>query len=409
MNLETKTTPWMIASLLAMTSIFGQSNQNQGACVPQQCVPQPPVCKPAKCCVPQVPQPPTVCAYNAPAEINVGCQGDIDFFASGSFLYWQPIQDNMDIGYTDNNLLLTPAAGTLTPSIQGAFIETDFSYQPGFKAGLGMNLQVDDWDGYAEYTRVHGSHSTSSNGPLATPSIFPTFGHPFFTNAAFGGQVYNTVNSKYGNNLDFIDAEMGRTYYVGKSLIFRSAWGARAAWILQNIHVRYNNITTALAADPTALIESFPSVLDVYQRSHSWAVGPRAGLTMDWMLGCNFRFIGSGYADVLYTKYKVQDKSVLTPRITHGTSLVGNPVSIIGFDRSMAVRSHLDFEMGFGWGSYFDNKNWHVDLSAKYGWQVFFDQNMFRMFTSATAIGYNEIPRGNLYVQGLTATARLDF
>ena len=97
MNLATKTMPWMVASLLAATSVFGQ-NQSQGACAPQQCVPQPPVCKPAKCCVPQNPQEPKMCAYNAPAEINVGCQGDIDFWASGSFIYWQPSQDNMAIG-----------------------------------------------------------------------------------------------------------------------------------------------------------------------------------------------------------------------------------------------------------------------------------------------------------------------
>lgn len=405
-----KTIPWMVASLLATTSIFGQNQKDQSGC----CVPPPPVCKPAKCCVTQAPQEPRVCAYNAPAEINVGCQGDIDIFVTGSFIYWQAMQDNMTIGLTDNNALLgLGTTGIQEPNIKGDFIESKFGFKPGFKVGLGLNLQTDDWDGYAEYTRVHGDTDTSSNGPLSTPSILATFAHPFLTlstgNLLGSGQVFNTVSSSYRNNLDFVDAEMGRTYYVGRRLIFRSAWGARGAWIQQNIHVRYNNITTAYATDPSTVIASLPSSLNVYQRSHSWAVGPRAGLMMDWMLGCGFRFFGSGYGDLLYTKYKLQDKSVLMPRITNTNVLVGQSVSIITKDRPRGIRAHLDMEMGLGWGSYFDNNNWHFDLSAAYGWQVFFDQNMFRHYTTASMIGSNVVPNGNLYVQGLTVTARLDF
>jgi hypothetical protein len=293
----------------------------------------------------------------------------------------------------------------------------DFRYQPGFKAGLGMNLQMDDWDGYVEYTRIHGTHSASSNGPLAnplTPSILATRGHPFLTSSSLGaGQLFNSAWGHYRNNLDFADVEMGRTYYVGKSLVFRSALGARGAWILQNFHVGYSNKTLAAARDASTLIVSLPSLFNVYQRSHSWAVGPRVGMMMDWMLGCGVRFFGSGYGDILYTKYKVQDKSVLLPRVnntgTNTTLLIGNPVSIITRDKVGLLRTHLDLELGLGWGSYFDNNNWHIDLSASYGYQVFFGQNMFREFESAGRIGGNFLPNGDLYVQGLTATARLDF
>jgi Legionella pneumophila major outer membrane protein precursor len=417
-----KTIPWMAASLLATTSIFGQTQKDASGC----CVPPPPVCKPAKCCVTQTPQEPIVCAYNAPAEINVGCQGDIDVFVTGSFIYWQASQDNMTIGLTDRtsetpfpfNPLFVPG-NFLNSTNSGNFIESKFDYKPGFKVGLGLNLQVDDWYGYAEFTRVHGDTDTSSNGPSANPadpSIFATFAHPFLTNASFNlgaGQLFNSVKSSYRNNLDFVDAEMGRTYYVGRQLIFRSAWGARGAWILQNIHVVYDNIAAVGEADDTDFIASLPSTVNVYQRSHSWAVGPRAGLTMDWMLGCGFRFFGSGYGDLLYTKYKLQDKTVLLPKVpgvNFATALAaGVPVSIITKDRPRGIRTHLDMEMGLGWGSYFDNNNWHFDLSAAYGWQVFFDQNMFRRFTDFGSVAFNIVPNGNLYVQGLTATARLDF
>jgi hypothetical protein len=75
------------------------------------------------------------------------------------------------------------------------------------------------------------------------------------------------------------------------------------------------------------------------------------------------------------------------------------------------LRTHLDLEFGIAWGSYFDNNNWHVDLSAGYGFQVFFNQNMFRWFASTYygSVAQSVSPNGNLYMHGLTASARFDF
>jgi hypothetical protein len=277
-----------------------------------------------------------------------------------------------------------------------------------------MNLQWDDWVGYAQYTRVHGDHDASSNGPsAANPSIFATWGSPYLLedSGLIAGQLYNTVHGSYRNNLDFVDVEMSRVYYVGKWLVFHSAWGARGAWITQNMHVRYKNTAAAQTTSVTGSIHSTPGDFNVYQRAHSWGLGPRMGLIMDWMLGCGFRFFGSGYGDILYTQYKIQDKSVFLPYITVGDVATGVPVSFITYEklRSM-LRAHLDFEMGLGWGSYITSTNdWHIDLSASYGFQVFFDQNMFRHFEDNVVVAFNTCPHGNLYVQGLTATLRLDF
>jgi hypothetical protein len=414
MHLSVKAMPWMTAFFLVSTPLFGNDEHQSKSCTTN-------VCNPVKCCTPQVPQEPLKCVYNAPAEIDVGCKGDIDVFGSASFLYWQPSQDNMDIGFVDQNvaaLIGIPTPSLPEASIRGNFIDMDFSYHPGFKVGLGMNLQKDDWDGYAEYTRVHGTSSTSSNGPSVgsnsagpIPAIFSTFGNQALL--FLGSVLYNTVSARYRNNLDFLDAEIGRTYYVGKSLIFRPAWGARAAWILQNIHVQYKNIQTVGSRDAVFLINSQPSIFDVFQNSHSWAVGPRMGLDMDWMIGWGFRFNGRGYGDLLYTQYAVRDKSILvltSPSIRPTPAAIpGVPVSVTTRDKPTGLRAHLDLELGLGWGRYFDCNKWHVDLSASYGWQIFFGQNMFRHYKSTEMVAFSTLPHGNLYVQGLTLTARVDF
>ena len=75
------------------------------------------------------------------------------------------------------------------------------------------------------------------------------------------------------------------------------------------------------------------------------------------------------------------------------------------------LRTHLDLELGIGWGSYLNKNKLYLDLSAGYGFQVFFDQNMFLhhaqplVFTPRYTLFYS----GNLYIQGLTASIKLDF
>lgn len=396
MNLLRKPIPWMLASFLVAASVFGQT-QPQTICTrpPIKSKPQP------KNCPLQEPVEPKVCAYNAPAEINIGNQGDYDFFTSLSFIYWQPTQDNMNVAMVDD---WSCALDALNGGFKGSFVEMDFDYKPGFKVGMGMNLQHDHWDGYAEYTRVHGRHSVHSNGSNNGPafgSVFATRGHSY---TLYNSQVFQSVNASFRNNLDFVDAEMGRKYYVGTNLLFRSAFGVRGAWILENLATHYQTQLTVATpynySQPPSSVA--PSTVDVYSRSHSWAVGPRVGLTMDWVFGAGVRFFGSGYGDILYTKYNLKDKSVYT-------NVHGNTTSFITHDRVGVLRTHLDLEMGFGWGTYFDNNNWHFDLSAGYGMQVFFDQNMFREFQEHYVVGKNFAPNGNLYIQGLTVSARLDY
>jgi hypothetical protein len=348
--------------------------------------------------------------YNAPSLIKV-C-GGWDFFASASFIYWQPIQDNMEVGLTNINPLATTALGAGTnQSTEGSFIQMNFSYKPGFKVGLGMDFDFDNWDSYAEYTYLHGTHHTSSNGPT-DGFIFPTWGAPFVINNA---PFYTQASSSFKCNLDIVDWVLGRNYFVGTKLMFHPVAGARAAWITESNSVKYTNsvangVTGFLSNASGSNGATFTQTV-VHARAHSWAIGPRVGLETNWMLGEGFRLMTDGYADILYTKYKVQTK---TQAIALAANTVGPAVGNIqaAITRAVhvgAVRAHLDLEMGLGWGSYFANNGWHIDLSATYGFQVFFDQNMLRTFTNANMVGNSRTANGNLYTQGLTATARFDF
>ncbi|HSX11430.1 MAG TPA: hypothetical protein VLF94_06940, partial [Chlamydiales bacterium] len=73
------------------------------------------------------------------------------------------------------------------------------------------------------------------------------------------------------------------------------------------------------------------------------------------------------------------------------------------------LRTHLDLELGLGWERYLRCNKLHVDLSAGYGFQVFFGQIMFRRWLDDIDIGKSFNQVSNLFIQGLTARARLDF
>lgn len=313
------------------------------------------------------------CAYNSSARIDV--KGSWDIFAYGSFIWWNPVQEDMELAISDET------DTTNLPIVNGKVINMDFKYKPGFKVGLGMNLDQDNWDGVVEYTWLHFTQRQSSGRP-AEGILHPTLPHP--ENLA---EATNT-SGRWRTSLDFVNAELARSYYVGTHLTFRTHFGARLSLIDQRFTARYTSRATE-------------QQIRSRNTSNSWGLGPRAGLDSNWLLGLGFRVIGNVSADVLYTRYNITTKE---DDATDPTTLAVNVKDTIRY-----LRPHTEFQMGLGWGTYFDNNSWHIDFAASYDFHVFWNQNMFRKFYSSTSEGLSSYSYGDLYLHGLTATVRFDF
>jgi hypothetical protein len=307
-------------------------------------------------------------------------------FVTGSFIYWNPSQENMELGIVSD-------AGGQFVAIDGNVVNQDFDYGPGFQVGIGANLNRDNWDVFFQYTWFRNEDTTSTSlDPNGTTVLFPLRGQPDTQNITFF-----SGNEEWRLSMDLFDLELARSYYVGTVLTFRPFFGARSALIRQDLDVDYRN-------EATGIIQ--PENLFIDQESRSWAVGPRAGLNSSWMIGKGLRFFGNGSADILFTKY-----SHLSWH-QNGTTAAGVTIpkglSIVEQHGANYLRCHLDLELGFGWGMYFANNRSHVDLSAGYSFQVFFAQNMFREFTDD--ITYHSLtPNGDLYIHGARGTVRFDF
>jgi len=379
LNRITTTKSWMVASLLAATSVFAQDSNSAPA--PTKCRPQKSYEQGHELTASQM-----MAAYNAPARIDV--RGAWDFYATGTFVYWQPLQDNMELAVASTTRAsLTSAAVNGSAGNPGNIINMDFDYKPGFKVGLGMNFDYDNWDGYAEYTWFHGTNTQSSNAS-STGALFAFVGHP----SIVGTNGYNTGSENWKLKMDFADVNLGRSYYVGTKLSFRPFMGARGAWIRQRANYTFVNDGT--------LGFGTAGTLTSLNKSVSWGVGPSVGMSSNWMFGYGLRATGVVNADLLFTRYNTSIFELFT-----GNNLTFNTNQ----HHANTLRPHANLEMGFGWGSYFDNNNWHFDLLATYGFQVFWNQNMFRHYTDDVRLSNSNMPNGDLYVQGLNLSARLDF
>lgn len=321
---------------------------------------------------------PMTAGYSAPCHIKTdGCWNG---FIWGSFTYFQPIQENMELGVVSDS-------SSPLDLVNGSKAKLDFDYKPGFKVGFGANLPYDDWMTFVEYTWFRGTQTVQRNNDTQA-DLLPAWQIPDFLDPR-----YNFGLEKWTLDMDLVDWDLARGYHVGKHLCFLYSIGARYARIQQTLDVDYVN---ANAADffiwPSTYIDQF---------TRSWGVGPKLSLTSDWNFCGGFRLIGKGAIDLLFTQYDLKSTQ---------KSEVAIPNQYILKDKNMnTLRLHTELSLGLGFGRYFFSNSYHFDLSADYGFQVFFDQNMFQTSIGTQALGTSFLPNGNLYIHGLTVKARFDF
>ena len=398
--------------ILALTasSLFGACHTNDcSPCDPcQTCDPCDTCCCNPCCCEPcdfVPPCPPDTCAYNAPVEIDIKC--GCDFFLTGSFVYFQAKEENLEY---INTFLITylneSGSGSSGNDIEINSGKMCFDYEPAFRVGLGMTFGCDDWAFYAEYFRYHADVGTGSffqvNSNNSDTELEASF--LWVPNNNGGSDIVTpevntevTANTKWRLEMDLVDFNLSRRYFVGRCLTFQPHFGLRAGWIDQ----KYTATYVSVGADGPRTV-----TFDVESSTESWAIGARAGINTDWKFcGCFFLFGNSAFS-ILYTDYDKITFERTHLREQEGTEDLHGTFTIPKRELCY-LRPQLDIGLGLGWADYFCCNDWYFDLRAGYEFHTFWNQNMFpKTYKSAfdpLATG------GDLYLRGLVITARLDF
>lgn len=373
---------------------------------PPPCEPYcPPVCfergfPVSECCTPS--------AYSEPAAIQVRSASNL--VVTVSFLYWEVLQGGMDLAVPGEGTITGNILSVVTPPALGFnVLHQTFNYEPGFKVGLGWTGAKDNWVLCSEYTRLHGSSSTSSTAPAPTVTSLNGIALPqrgiWFPSSWFPGILFTTndqttfIASKWTYGIDVLDGQISRPFYSGKRFTVEPFFGLRGAWIKQNLKME----AVFLAASASNPVPGPARV--AHYNSHASGVGPRLGMNGNWLFGYGLRCIGNAAASLLFTGYDVKQNVSSSDTSLGG----GDPFPISAkIDHFHVLRPNLDLSLGVGWGSYFRCRRMHWDLAATYDFSIFWDQNMIRYLADLTQLmGFAST--GDLYLQGLTIKTQFDF
>jgi hypothetical protein len=307
--------------------------------------------------------------YNAPYKLKL-CDPK-DFFFSVSFIYWQPIQEDLNPSVDD------PFTAS---QINGRYISLEYEFKPSFKALIGHNLDCDNLKILLQYTRLNMNTTTSANkqdGFDLTNEWILSFS---------AGSNISKVTNKWNLDFNILDFELSRAFYNGKILTMDFIYGFKSGIINQKLFSTAN----------------FPDPLNAQTQSDSYLIGPRAGIDSNFIFLKHYRFFTNIKTSILYQKfhkvsYKEEDEN--------DTSLILLDYSSKFKDINLAMESAI----GFAVGKYFYDKTFFLDASLAYEAQIYFDQNKIGFYLSSLAGSFRMPKANNLNLHGLTLTFKFDF
>lgn len=385
-------------SLMTMGVAFADSeiaDNYYSNCCPTDC------CKP--CCVPQ-PKKCIDCECYNPQYYDLQC--DWGVYVTGDFLYWYAHETNLDYAVSTRIFVQPAPTETPTPPVPAAVrtmtFPTDHFYvkakwDPGFRVGLGWNMECSGTDLYLNWTHFRNHSKNSRSSTVPTPATQTRAGAisldgqealfnpwaPLLNNSSTFIPIGATdILGKWSLTFNQIDLEFGLKYWVTRCFNIRPYVGVRGAWT--NTHFEVESVLN----DPTLL--SFPqfstvvgptfiSAINTFKNKY-WGVGLMGGIQPEFMFGnwCggNFSIYGNVDGAVLWGKFRGRNSYELsgtrrtvvviteTPISTIDESSLANPSGRDHFHRMQGI---LDVGLGLRWEQHWccDRYSTSIDL----GWE----------------------------------------
>jgi len=315
---------------------------------------------------------------NPPAKPVV--KDGADFFLEAQALYLHATEDGMDFAIENNS-----AASFLDGRVKNA----RYDWNWGFRIGAGYNLPHDGWDLFLNWTWFHSRGHQDKNALLGQVLIATR------ANASDTEGDVQAVQAEHNQrlHLNLIDLEIGREFFVSKSLTFRPHMGLRTGWIYRNFDVEYAG-GTQLAN--TALKDTF--------HNRYRGMGLRSGFDTQWGLGNGVSLYGELAASLLYGRHHVHGEEVVRTSPT-GTSTPKQDTH----NRPAMMRAMMDLGAGLRWDHLFYDDSYRIRLQAGWEQHVLFGFNRDIDFGNQTLRGKFTSNRGDLALSGVSFKARFDF
>ncbi|MCB1115487.1 MAG: autotransporter outer membrane beta-barrel domain-containing protein [Chlamydiia bacterium] len=286
-----------------------------------------------------------------------------DLFVTANFIWWRVSQDGLD--YATNGFVSggAPADAPFSNNAQKGYMQSvGKDWSPGFKVGLGMNLDHDGWDLYLKYAWLHANDSSSIAGKNVALVTFALSGGE---NGPLSRTTDGSAKSHWDLHFNVLDLELGRNFSLSQFLNMRPYIGLKGTWQCQNQTVRLfgNGFTVEVAeAQNNRLSVTGPFVTK--QAQDTWGVGIRGGFNLSWLLSRSWSLYGDLSWTALMTSYhKLRRIDTLYDITTSGKQVTGN------YDNPTTyhVNPIAELELGLRWDTYFANGDYHFLIQA--GWE----------------------------------------
>jgi len=365
----------------------------------------------SRCCgFPCNPAPDLGWAYNPSAYTRCGCDTSacsnfLDSFAfRADFLWWRACEEGLNLGTEEYVQVSDVERSTVVNRSHSK--RPNFKYDPGFRIGLSNNCSCDCWDFAVNWTHFHTKakvHGVSDTEGIVT----------FFSDwERIAGINPERAAGRYSLNLDLVDIEFGRKFYVSNCFILRPDFGLRVARIHQTYRATSDTTSGGSGEDV------FNYVTDVKSRSNFLAVGPRVGLDVELRFCGGFALFGQAAGSIVFGKFDNHSRENYLDTVSAGP-VIGELTYEARSSAHRCSRTITDLAFGIKWDRCYEWCNRCHPVSIAFAWEhhAFYDMNNFNFveqgidFDGATAVpnGAHTRKHGDLTTQGLTVSLSLGF
>lgn len=207
-----------------------------------------------------------------------------------------------------------------------------FSYSPGFKAGLN---QTNNWN-----SRLYYSHYSTTTHDTESGNLVSEF---------LGGKslsaFYQTGKANVNIHLYQIDADLSKDLQFTEFLIFRPMIGLRGAKINQSINTMFQG--------------NVPVTENV--TNNFWGVGPKAGLSSEWILNNTnagkISILTDFAASFLWGNWKIHDSAFTNAGRFYNTFVPSRQLGALSLHGLIGIQlrlSHTSFKFGYEISDWFN-------------------------------------------------------
>lgn len=322
----------------------------------------------------------------APVGYNeMGTQTNVLF--AGDFLWWYAEESGLPYGI---EVETNASFNTVPKQIE----HMKWRFRPGFRLLFAFNTGHDLWNLGMSWAYYTATAQDSSSFPIINGNAGTTL-----LNNPWSGEWGNNelANFAYGHwkvNLNLIDLEMNRGYWVGKFTVLEPHFGVRGIRLDTDFLVHnfeQNDQTGSLLDNQTS-----------YSQEQK-GIGAIAGLNAGWYINQYISFYSNTGVSLLFTENEIQKRSTLQDVINDSAQ---NFVA-----QSKIYTTQPVFDLAIGCMVEWWPMKEKLHFSTSVGWEVhsFVNYNMLYQVYNSTNLGLFSEQNGSLSLQGGTLRVALDF